>query len=105
MDWLVGYDCSCDAESLAWETMAKAYRDPNFDVVRLAEIRGPRSLGRVLHEHPALGGESPPILGAVRATAIMARSFGKRTVNFPERANLAIVNVTRLRKPSWLFPS
>jgi hypothetical protein len=53
MNWLVGYDCSCDAESLAWETMAKAYRDPNFDVVRLAEIPDPRSLGRVLHEHPA----------------------------------------------------
>ena len=53
MDWLVGYDCSSDAESLAWETMAKAYRDPNFDVVRLAEVRDPKNLGRTLREDPA----------------------------------------------------
>jgi hypothetical protein len=33
--------------------MAKAYRDPNFDVVRLAELRDPKKLGRVLYEDPA----------------------------------------------------
>jgi hypothetical protein len=53
MDWLVGYGCSCDAESLAWETMAKSYRNPNFDVVRLTELRDPENLGRALREHPA----------------------------------------------------
>src|SRR5215472_406646 len=53
MDWLVGYGCSCDAESLTWETMAKSYRNPNFDVVRLAELRDPENLGRALREHPA----------------------------------------------------
>jgi hypothetical protein len=53
MDWLVGYGCSCDAESLAWETMAKAYRDTNFDVYRLAELRDPKELSRILLNDPA----------------------------------------------------
>lgn len=48
MEWLVGMGCSCDKESLAWETMAKAYRDPNFDVDRLAQLRDPKELGRQL---------------------------------------------------------
>jgi len=52
MSWLVGYDCSCDAESLAWEAMAKAYRDPNYDVYLLAGLRDPKKLGRVLNEDP-----------------------------------------------------
>lgn len=52
MNWLVGYECSCDAESLAWESMAKNYRDTNFDVYRLAEIRDPKNLGRIVCEHP-----------------------------------------------------
>jgi hypothetical protein len=52
MSWLVGYDCSCDAESLAWESMAKGYRDTNFDVHRLAELRDPKELGRTLRERP-----------------------------------------------------
>ena len=52
MNWLVGYDCSCDAESAAWESMAKAYRDTNFDVYRLAELRDPKELGRTLRERP-----------------------------------------------------
>jgi hypothetical protein len=52
MDWLVGYDCSCDAESAAWESMAKGYRDTNFDVHRLVELRDPKELGRALRERP-----------------------------------------------------
>jgi hypothetical protein len=52
MRWLVGYGCSCDAESLAWETMAKAYRDPGYDVRYLADLRDPKELGRVLNEDP-----------------------------------------------------
>jgi hypothetical protein len=52
MNWLVGYDCSCDVESLAWESMAKGYRDTNFDVYRLAELRDPKELGRTLRERP-----------------------------------------------------
>jgi hypothetical protein len=52
MNWLVGYDCSCDAESAAWETMAKGYRNTNFDVHRLAELRDPKELGRTLRERP-----------------------------------------------------
>jgi hypothetical protein len=53
MEWLVGYDCPCDEQSLAWESMAKAYRDPGFDVVSLARLRDPKNLGRVLREYPA----------------------------------------------------
>jgi hypothetical protein len=52
MEWLVGYDCSCDPESLAWESMAKGYKDTNFDVYRLAELRDPKELGRTLRERP-----------------------------------------------------
>jgi hypothetical protein len=53
MDWLVDYDCSCDAESQAWESTANAYRDPNYDVVRLAELRDRKRLGRALRDDPA----------------------------------------------------
>jgi len=52
MKWLVGHDCSCDAESLAWETMAKTYRDTNFDVVELRELRDQKNLGRQVREYP-----------------------------------------------------
>jgi hypothetical protein len=45
MGWLVGYGCSCDAESKAWEVMAQAYADPSYDVYRLAELRDPKQLG------------------------------------------------------------
>ena len=52
MGWLVGYGCSCDAESQAWETMAKAYADPSYDVYRLAELRDLKQLGRIARERP-----------------------------------------------------
>jgi hypothetical protein len=52
MRWLVGYDCDVHAESLAWENMAKAYRDTNFDVYELAELREPKNHGRTLREAP-----------------------------------------------------
>lgn len=52
MSWLVGYGCACDVESKAWETMAKAYADPSYDVHRLAELRDPKQLGRTLRERP-----------------------------------------------------
>jgi hypothetical protein len=52
MGWLVGYDCSCDTESAAWESMAKGYSNFNFDVYRLAELRDPKELGRTLRERP-----------------------------------------------------
>jgi hypothetical protein len=52
MNWLVGYDCPCDAESTAWEAMAKGYSDTNFDVYRLADLRDPKELGRTLRERP-----------------------------------------------------
>lgn len=53
MTWLVGYGCSCDAESKAWEAMANAYTDTSFDVHRLAELRDPKELGRIVRERPA----------------------------------------------------
>jgi hypothetical protein len=52
MDWLVGYGCPCDDESLAWEQMANKYRDTNFDVVELKELRDPKALGQTLREDP-----------------------------------------------------
>jgi len=52
MQWLVGYGCNSDAEALAWETMASAYKDPNFDVVELRELRDPKRLGQYLRENP-----------------------------------------------------
>jgi hypothetical protein len=52
MDWLVGYDCSCDAESTAWESMAKGYIGTDFDIYRLADLRDPKALGRTLRERP-----------------------------------------------------
>lgn len=52
MKWLVGYGCSCDEESRAWEAMANAYRGTNFDVVELKELRDPKALGRTLREYP-----------------------------------------------------
>lgn len=52
MSWLVGHGCACEAESQAWESMAKAYRDTNYDVVLLANLRDPASLGRRLREDP-----------------------------------------------------
>jgi hypothetical protein len=53
MKWLVGYECSCTAESQAWETMANGYRDTNFDVVELKDLRDPKEFGRTLREYPA----------------------------------------------------
>jgi len=52
MQWLVGYDCACDAESLAWEIAAKNYADTNFDVVELARLRDPQELGRIVRRNP-----------------------------------------------------
>ncbi len=48
MRWLVGYGCSCSEQSLAWEQMANKYRDTNYDVVELKELRDPKSLGSEL---------------------------------------------------------
>jgi hypothetical protein len=53
MKWLVGYGCSCDAESKLWESMANGYRGTNFDVVELKELRDPDALGRRLQNDPA----------------------------------------------------
>jgi hypothetical protein len=52
MDWLVGYDCACDAEAAAWEVMAKGYSNTGFDVYRLARLRDSKELGRTLRERP-----------------------------------------------------
>jgi hypothetical protein len=52
MYWLTGYGCAVDAESLAWENLARAYRDPGYDVTLLAGMRDPARLGRKLREDP-----------------------------------------------------
>jgi hypothetical protein len=53
MYWLVGYGCSCDAETLAWETVAKSYTGAGYDLTILANLRDPKALGRILREDPA----------------------------------------------------
>jgi hypothetical protein len=52
MRWLVGYDCSCNDELLAWEQMASRYKDTSYDVVELKDLRDPQLLGRALREYP-----------------------------------------------------
>jgi len=52
MTWLVGYGCAVGAESLAWETMAKGYRDPGYSVVDFTDLRDPKALGRTQRESP-----------------------------------------------------
>jgi hypothetical protein len=52
MRWLVGYGCAVDAESRAWETMARLYRDPSYSVEELAALRDPAALGRTLRDSP-----------------------------------------------------
>lgn len=52
MTWLIDYDCPCAAEAETWEAMAKTYRDPGYDIYRLAELRDPKLLGRALYENP-----------------------------------------------------
>ena len=52
MKWLVGYGCNSDDEALAWETVANAYKDPNFDVIELRELRDPKRLEQYLRENP-----------------------------------------------------
>ena len=51
--WLIDYDCNATAEAAAWETMAKAYRDPRYDIYELRDLRDPKRLGRALNEDPA----------------------------------------------------
>ncbi len=52
MRWLVGHDCSCDAEAQAWQTMAEGYRDPGYALVELRQLRDPKELGRQQREYP-----------------------------------------------------
>jgi len=52
MTWLVGHECSCDAEAQAWQAMAEAYRDPGFGVVELRQLREPGRLGQQMREFP-----------------------------------------------------
>jgi hypothetical protein len=52
MTWLVGYGCSVDAESRAWQTMAEGYRDPGWSTHELADLRDPKALGRTLRDSP-----------------------------------------------------
>jgi len=52
MTWLIGYDCDATAEAQAWETMANAYRDTNFDTVELRELRDPKNMGQIVRNYP-----------------------------------------------------
>ena len=53
MRWLVGLDCSCDAESKAWEDLARASGVSEYSLKTLADLRDPRELGeRLLNDPP-----------------------------------------------------
>jgi hypothetical protein len=52
MNWLIGYDCDATAEAQAWETMAKAYKDTNYDVYELRDLRDPKQMGRIVRNYP-----------------------------------------------------
>ena len=53
LKWLIGYDCDATAEVAAWETMAKAYTNPNYDVYELRDLRDPKNVGRIVRNYPA----------------------------------------------------
>ncbi len=53
MEWLVGYGCSCNAESIAWENMAKSYEGSSWDIYRLGEVRDPEQFGQIVRMYPA----------------------------------------------------
>ncbi len=50
--WLIGYDCDATAEAQAWEAMASAYKDTNYDVYELRELRDPKKLGSIVRNYP-----------------------------------------------------
>jgi hypothetical protein len=52
MEWLAGYECSVDAESVAWENMTKAYQGSDWDIHRLAEARDPKNFGHTVRFYP-----------------------------------------------------
>ncbi len=77
MEWLVGYDCSCDTESLAWEAMAKGYAgDNNWDFYRVVQVREPAALGRTLLQYPP------------RFSLLSPRSHLKAWLSFAENPSL-----------------
>ncbi len=52
MKWLVGLGCATDAESRAWEALARAYRGEDFVAGDFAKLRDPAELGSVLNNDP-----------------------------------------------------
>lgn len=50
--WLIDYDCPAMPEAEAWETMAKAYRDPRYAIYELRDLKDAKRLGRALYEDP-----------------------------------------------------
>lgn len=52
MRWLVGLNCSCDAETKAWEELVRARGVSEYRLKNLADLRDPRELGETLFNHP-----------------------------------------------------
>ena len=50
--WLVGFACSADAQSKAWEAVARAYGATDYDVADLVQARDPKRLGFTLYNDP-----------------------------------------------------
>jgi hypothetical protein len=52
MEWLAGYECAVDAESIAWENMTKAYEGSDWDIHRIVRARDPKELGHTVRNYP-----------------------------------------------------
>ncbi len=50
--WLVGFACASDAQSAAWEAVARRYGATDYDVADLVAARDPKQLGSVLYNSP-----------------------------------------------------
>ena len=85
MRWLVGYGCSCDEESLAWEQMSSRYKDTSFDEVELKELREPQRLGQVLREYPE------------KFSMLNDRAHLKAWLNFADRDGLRLQAIAGAR--------
>ena len=87
---LVGYGCNCDAEVQTWQEMVQTYRDPEYDVVELRQLRdsettrttAARSSGVLVHADPRLASE------------VLASSPTMRKPGRAERANLRVTTMT-----------
>jgi hypothetical protein len=52
ISWLVGFACASDAQSQAWEAVARRYGGQDYEVADLVQARDPKALGHELYNSP-----------------------------------------------------